>query len=237
MSGKTRLNLTGQQFGTLVVIDETERSQHGQRMWNCICTCGNKRTVLQHSLTSGNTKTCGDHPKNNYTTYDDYVLLDVSTPKLPETFTKISLDDLHKVINFKAKRGGRLKWMAHDNHRGRWGIYVSATDRKTRLHRLIMDLTDPTLQIDHINGDTLDNRRENLRIVTPAENAKNVRKRINNTSGYTGVWFNKNKNLWTAEIQLNNRKIHIGNYDEKYEANIAYRAAAKVLGFSERHGL
>lgn len=232
-----KIDLTGQQFGTLKVINEAQRSHHKQRMWNCICTCGNTRTVLQHSLTSGNTKTCGDHPKNKYTQMDGYVLLDVSTPKLPGTFTKISNEDLHKVINFKLERSGRLKWMAHNDHYGRWGTYVSATDRKTRLHRFIMDLTDPVLQIDHINGDTLDNRRENLRIVTPRENAKNVRKRINNTSGYTGVWFDSRKKLYIAELQYNNKKIFIGSYDEKHEANIAYRAAIKVLGFSDRHGL
>lgn len=204
-------------------------------MFVCKCDCGIIKSILRHSLIRGHTKSCGTHPLNDVIFENDYALLDVSTKKYPNTFSKIDLDDVDKVLNNSKNHKGRQKWMVYDSSYGRWGKYVTGTDRKLRLHRYIMDLEDRDLIVDHINGDTLDNRKVNLKIITRAENNKNMRKHINNTSGYTGV--TKVGELWNATIGLDNKKINIGNYDTKEEANIAYRAVAKVLGFSNRHGL
>ena len=65
------------------------------------------------------------------------------------------------------------------------------------LHRLIMDCPDG-LVIDHINGNTLDNRKKNLRIVTKEENATNLSSISNNLSGYTNIY--KDKNLFRVSI-------------------------------------
>ena len=58
-------------------------------------------------------------------------------------------------------------------------------------HRLIVDCND--LQVDHISGDTSDNRKQNLRIVTIQDNMKNLQKKSNNTSGIRGVSFDKKR--------------------------------------------
>jgi hypothetical protein len=237
MSSSREKDLRGERFGTLTVIREhTERSKHNQRLWVCSCDCGSQTVILQHSLVTGNTKRCAKHPKNEWRDCGDYVELDVSTKKYPNTFTKISKDDLGKCLSFK-KKGSRLRWMVSDNHEGKWSKYVSATDRKTHLHRWIVDLNDPNLIVDHLNGDGLDNRRENLRVCTRAENNKNMRKRNDNSSGYAGVHLETESGLYVAKIQVEGKVHFLGRFDRLDQANIAYRSAAKVLGFSERHGI
>lgn len=191
--------------------------------------------ILQQSLTSGNTSRCNDHPKNDYVLKGGYVLLDVSTSNMPDTHTKLDIDDLDRVIRFK-KHNNRLKWMAHNDHYGKWGTYVSATDRKTRLHRFVMGVDDPQLIIDHINGDTLDNRKSNLRVTTRAENNKNMRLRDDNITGCHGLTYNEGRDNYSVSIQLNSKKHFIGTYNNARDAKIAYKAAAKLLGFSDRHG-
>lgn len=235
---KKAIDITGQRFGTLTALNLLpERSKHNQKMWKCVCDCGNITNILQHSLTTGNTTKCKNHPKNNYEICGDYVLLDVSTPSLPNTMSKIDLEDLDRVLQYKRK-GNRLKWIAHDSAPGYdWGTYVMDTNRKNRLHRFILKLDDPILIVDHINGDTLDNRKENLKIITRQENNKNQRKRINNKTGYTGVVFDKKCSLYIASVQLHNKKLFLGRFDTIEQANIAYRSAIKVLNFSDRHGL
>jgi len=86
-------------------------------------------------------------------------------------------------------------------------------------------------QIDHINHNTLDNRKENLRIVTGSQNGMNQKLHKNNTSGYKGVhWFIYSKR-WMAYIRLNSRKIHLGYFNSKIEAAYAYNyAALKYFG-------
>lgn len=237
MSFSREKDLRGERFGTLTVVREhTERSKHNQRLWVCSCDCGSQTVILQHSLVTGNTNRCAKHPKNEWRDCGDYVELDVSTKKHPNTFTKISKDDLEKCLSFK-KKGSRLRWMVCDNHEGKWSKYVLATDRKTHLHRWIVDLNDPNLIVDHLNGDGLDNRRENLRVCTRAENNKNMRKRNDNSSGYTGVHLEAGSGLYVAKIQVGGKVHFLGRFDRLDQANIAYRSAAKVLGFSERHGV
>ena len=83
--------------------------------------------------------------------------------------------------------------------------------------------------IDHINHNGLDNRRENLRICTNAENQRNRGKQKNNTSGYKGVDWRKDHKKWRARINKDNKTIHIGYYNIIEEAARAYDAKAKEL--------
>ncbi len=84
------------------------------------------------------------------------------------------------------------------------------------------------LFIDHINGNALDNRRANLRIVTRAQNAKNRSKGSKKCSSvYKGVCWHKYNKKWSAEIKSNHRQIHLGYFDDEIEAAKAYDEAAK----------
>jgi hypothetical protein len=82
---------------------------------------------------------------------------------------------------------------------------------------------------DHINRDTLDNRRSNLRICTSPENLRNSGPNARNKSGFKGVYWDREKKKWSAQICVMNKKIHLGRFDEKLEAAIAYNVAAKIL--------
>ena len=100
------------------------------------------------------------------------------------------------------------------------------------MHRVIA-ATPEGLVTDHINGDTLDNRRENLRICTPSQNAANKRG-VRCSSSYKGVIPNPDKRCkrserWRAQIQHNRKHILIGYFASQVEAAEAYDAKAKEL--------
>jgi len=83
--------------------------------------------------------------------------------------------------------------------------------------------------VDHINGNTLDNRKCNLRICTQAENMRNQKKSTRNTSGYKGVSWSKKDKVWMARIAKNGKQIYIGSYKTPEAAYAAYCKAAKEL--------
>lgn len=94
------------------------------------------------------------------------------------------------------------------------------------MHREIMN-NPHGLQVDHINHDTLDNRLENLRLATVSENQCNRRLQGNNTSGYKGVSWNKEKGKWRSYISINKVQIHLGFYDSVDDAYNEYKKASK----------
>lgn len=94
----------------------------------------------------------------------------------------------------------------------------------------------PPHQIDHKNGDKKDNRIKNLRATTDYKNAKNQRKRSNNTSGVTGVYWASDRGKWCASIKVNYRQKHLGFFRRKSDAIAARKQAEKIHGFSTRHG-
>jgi hypothetical protein len=84
-------------------------------------------------------------------------------------------------------------------------------------------------EIDHVNLNTLDNRRENLRRSTHKQNAMNRGRYANNTSGFKGVHWDKEKKRWRSKIYANNRLHYIGMFACKEKAARAYDEKAKKL--------
>lgn len=99
--------------------------------------------------------------------------------------------------------------------------------RTIRMHRLVLDVIDKKLVVDHINGNTLDNRKSNLRVCTQLENNKNVNKiKSNNKTGYKGVLWHKRDRIYEAFIGLNGKRIYLGRFHDIIEAVKAYNEAA-----------
>lgn len=97
------------------------------------------------------------------------------------------------------------------------------------MHREIKGLPrDDERLVDHINGNKLDNRRENLRIATKSQNCHNQGIQRTSTSGYKGVTWHSGRgvNKWIAQISFNGRRIHLGSFDDIHVAAHAYNKAA-----------
>lgn len=109
------------------------------------------------------------------------------------------------------------------------------TNRKlTKMHRVIMEnhLRRPLSRVeivDHINGNSLDNRKSNLRICTFAENTRNRNLSPKNTSGFPGVVWNKRLQKWVAQIGFNYHSYHIGVFSNINEAAEARRKVKEKL--------
>ena len=130
-------------------------------------------------------------------------------------------------------------WISSNGYR-HVGIKGSSEVRMYSAHRLVWCWHAgkwPMDQIDHIDGNRLNNEITNLREATNAENQHNRGKKSNNTSGFMGVSWNKNDGRWWAKITIDRRQIHIGRFDCPKEAHAAYcRAADNHHGEFARHG-
>ena len=107
-------------------------------------------------------------------------------------------------------------------------------------HRVIWEMHNGSIpdgmQIDHINGVRDDNRIANLRVVTHQENGRNQKMKADNTTGYPGVFWNKARGKYQAQIVVNGKNKHLGVFHTAERAYQAYLKACKEYGFHENHG-
>jgi hypothetical protein len=95
------------------------------------------------------------------------------------------------------------------------------------MHRFIINAPFG-VQIDHINGNKLDNRRSNIRMATVQKNAFNRKKPKGKcTSQYKGVFKRKDLNKWETRIKINNKSIYLGTFVDEVDAAKAYNQAAR----------
>ena len=137
------------------------------------------------------------------------------------------------------RRGAEAGSICYNNSSNKPYRHICANQQRYRAHRLaFLYMTGgfPEDQVDHEDGNGLNNAWSNLRPVTSAENAKNMRKRDNNTSGVTGVYWHKKGKKWQAKIMLDGRGIHLGLFLSKEDAIAARKAAEVTYGFHDNHG-
>lgn len=106
------------------------------------------------------------------------------------------------------------------------------------MHREIMGLVDagPEIEVDHINRDRLDNRRENLRAVTHAQNMQNRTAKATGVSVHRGVWFCKRKRKWRAEVKFRGTRYNLGYFASEMEAaRVAANKRREVMTHSQEH--
>lgn len=110
--------------------------------------------------------------------------------------------------------------------------YIGINGKRYKASRLIWLMIHgewPKEIIDHINGDSLDDRLCNLREATESQNRCNVSKYKNNQSGYKGVYFDKRRGKWVAEIKFEKKRKWLGRFKTAELAHQAYVNAAKEL--------
>lgn len=149
-------------------------------------------------------------------------IVDVSTPKFPRATCLLDLVDLPKIEG----AGRWYAWRAAGNQ----AIYArrhGSDDRIEYMHRALAGRAG--MQVDHRDGDGLDNRRKNIREATPRQNARNRGALKGSTSRFTGVWRIKTvaKERWGACIKFDKRTRYLGVFTTEVGAARAYDRAAR----------
>lgn len=146
-------------------------------------------------------------------------------PATKGIFALVDIEDLPRVLKYS--------WRASFSRNGKFYIEtslkrVNGKQPKLKLHQLILGVKEGFV-IDHINGDTSDNRRCNLRHATMSENQSNQIRRKHNSSKYRGVYWKKSQKKWVASIRHLNKRYHIGYFSSEAEAALAFNAVAKEM--------
>ena len=121
---------------------------------------------------------------------------------------------------------------ANEKYYVQYDFYENGVHHAILMHRLIMGCRyGDKLFVDHINGNTLDNRKCNLRVCDIAENTRNQQKHKDSNNPYKGIKYSKRDKLWCARIQFNKKRIYIGYSKDPIEAAKAYdRKAIELHG-------
>ena len=107
---------------------------------------------------------------------------------------------------------------------------VNGIKRPVLMHRVIAGETQG-LEVDHIDGDGLNNTRANLRLVSRAQNAHNRKPQANTLTGLKGVAFDGRKGRWVARIMRDGKRFYLGYFDSADKAGAAYaEASARIHG-------
>lgn len=215
-----KTDLIGQKINHWTVLRQTDR-KNGSIMYECMCDCELKtiRPVRLSALLSGKSRGCGvgSHRVGFYKKNFNEFIIEGNIAKIfyKEYFCIIDTEDLDKISH--------TCWFAHIDHQGniRWESKKSGL-----LHRVIMNAPKDAY-IDHINGDTNDNRKENLRIATACNNSWNTKLSSKNTSGFKGV--DKNYN---AYINYKGIRYKLGKYSS-IEEGIYARYYAEMLLYKD----
>lgn len=217
----------------LTIIKQVEDyvSPSGERrpQWLCQCSCGSQPFIaVQRGIKNGSTASCGcltrekkskSHKK--YNTYDlsgEYGIGYTSNTNEPFYF---DLEDYDKIKDYcwRTSRVGKNK------RQKTLRAYINKKFVTFHIHLGYKNY-------DHINRNELDNRKENLRPATKSQNAQNNSISVNNTSGFTGVHWDKRLNKWCSRININKKRVLLGYFDKKEDA-IVSRLQAEAIYYKE----
>lgn len=225
------IDLTGKKFGRLTVIKRGENYIYPNNkgisvQWICDCDCGNKNIVVAgSSLRKGVTKSCGclksDTTKVIKKKYNQYDLSGEYgigyTTKKEEFYFDLEDYDLIKDYCWNIDKDGYVVSSL---------IKSDGNKSTVKFHRIVTNCPEGMV-VDHKYHNNNDNRKENLRICTNAQNGMNSKIKSNNTSGITGVSFDKRNKKWMAHIGINYKTIFLGYFDSIDDATKARKGAEK----------
>lgn len=254
------IDITGNKYGEFTIKGFSHK-KHSHSHWIGVCACGNeeihsigfytrefsikkcescKRRDLEFKAIEYNKKLQKEKENIKQFKEENKELFLVR-----KKFNKYEFKDNHVIINERILIDVADFEMIDGENRYisiNCSGYANITkyDEQIFIHRLIMGLPntyDPKakLIVDHINGDKLDNRRCNLRIVKKELNPINCKKYKNNTSGVKGVSWNKKLSKWQVNINVNKKTIYLGVYSDFEEAvKIRKEAEYKYFGDMNR---
>ena len=167
--------------------------------------------------------------------HGDYLEIDISTAAHPNTTLLVDSD----IWRAYTKEIGATVWASSQESMYLEARYTHPSSRRNlRFHRFVLGHPPaPGLEPDHRTHGShgvVDNRRSNLRWGTHSQNCQNRSRRSDNTSGVTGVSFDKRKNRWRSQIKANGRKIHLGWFlpGDLFNA-VAARKSAELRYFKD----
>lgn len=151
-------------------------------------------------------------------------LIDVSTPKHPALFAIVDDEDYDRIAKYK--------WTADQRKNVTYAVRViraNGKQRHVRLHQFVME-TESGQQVDHIDGNGLNNQKENLRLCNHSQNAANVKhsRAPNKTSRYKGVVWNGDNGCWCVYVKCGAKSKNGGSFDSEIAAAARYDELAKA---------
>ena len=142
----------------------------------------------------------------------------------------------HYCRSWNTRHANKEAFTAVGDSGYRLGLVLRYQCRAHRVAYAIYHGYWPPEDVDHINGDTADNRISNLRGVSKSINLRNQKRYKSNTSGHTGVFLEKATGKWRARIKVDSQDKHLGIFTNIEDAAAARKAAEEGHGFTERHG-
>jgi hypothetical protein len=162
----------------------------------------------------------------------------------------IKQSELKEILHYEPTTG-IFKWKVSNNNRINVGDVAGSINSDTGYHRIKINAKSyfahrlaflymtgefPPEQCDHINHSKDDNRWINLRLVSHQDNQRNRSMRVDNKSGFTGVFLHKATNKWTAQIKIKGKSKHLGLFTELAEAITCRKKANIKYGYHKNHG-
>ena len=184
-------------------------NNRNQKLWYCECDCGNKKIATTSDLNSKRIQSCGclksemlSKRNKKYNIYDLTGEYGIGYTSKGDKFY-FDLEDYDKIKNYcwYTDKDGYLKTIVNGQN--------------ILMHNIIMDIKEAlknNIVVDHIKHKNYDNRKSKLRIITFQQNAMNHKPASDNTSGVTGVDYDKNAQKWRSRIEVNNKRIELGFY-------------------------
>lgn len=203
-------DLTGKIFGKLTVIKRVEKPADKKSVgvyWLCDCDCGNNaiRTSYQLKRKDTTMKSCGCYVYefaktrkiyNKTITHENYIEI-LSNDKS----ILIDREDYEKLKEYH--------WKIHKNY-AIAQYYKNGKPHILSMHHLIIGKPEKGYDVDHINRNSLDNRKNNLRTVKHYQNKQNVKLNINNSTGYRNISYIKKTGLYEAHFTYKSKKYNLG---------------------------
>lgn len=230
---KVKEDLTSQQFGKLTVLHQVEDyvDSNGRHidMWLCECSCEehNKVIVRGNDLKHGKTQSCGCLIMEKHKKFNQY---QKKCDEYGDYYVGITLNTGNEFYvddqDYDLIKNYCWCEMIHKGYHCLVAWNIGSKGNIIMSH-LIMGK-----YYDHKDRNPLNNRRHNLRESTLSQNSSNRSVMKNNSSGVTGIHFDKKISKWVARIQCKNKRINLGRFNDKIDA-IKARLRAEIKYFGE----